>query len=133
MTTNQQPTAAGGSREPVLVTHQDLEVIEAEWGQLTWYASAAQGNSSELTLGRCVLFPNKSNPYHYHPNCDELLTVVAGTIAHTWKSGETIEMNPGDTITIPRGMRHQAKNVGAGNAVLTIVFTSADRKTIGED
>jgi quercetin dioxygenase-like cupin family protein len=75
---------------------------------------------------------NLANPRHYHPNCDEILTVIQGKIQHTWMDGEDVEMNEGDTITIPSGILHQARNIGSGNAVLMIAFTSADRETVGE-
>jgi quercetin dioxygenase-like cupin family protein len=133
MTTDKNTTGTEGMQDPVLIKRDNLEYFDAEWGQLTWYASNKQGNTKELTLGRCILYSNMSNPYHYHPNCDEILTVMQGKIAHTWKDGKEIEMTEGDTITIPSGMKHQARNIGEGNAVLTIVFTSADRQTIGEN
>ena len=132
MTSQQNPTENEGIREPILIKGNALEYVDADWGQLTWYASNRQGNSDYLTLGRCIIYPDKSNPRHYHPNCDETLAVLEGKIAHAWKDGEQIEMNEGDTITIPSGMRHQARNLGDKNAVLAIVFTTADRQTIGE-
>ena len=53
-----------------------------EWGALTWYANRELGNSTEMTVGRCVLKPGKSNPRHYHPNCSEIV-VVAGSALST--------------------------------------------------
>jgi quercetin dioxygenase-like cupin family protein len=115
-----------------LIKSEDLQYVDAEWGQLTWFANDQLGNTDYLTLGRCILYPNQANPRHYHPNCDEVLTVIQGKIRHTWINGEDVEMSEGDTITIPRGMMHQARNIGPGNAVLLIAFTSANRQTIGE-
>ena len=45
---------------------------------------------------------------------------------------EEFEMGPGDTIVIPHDLIHNARNVGPTDAVLTIVFSSAYRETIGE-
>lgn len=132
MTVHQNKTQKDGMEQPVLVKGPDLEYVEAEWGQLTWYAGESLSNSDYLTLGRCVIYPGQENPRHYHPNCDEILTVLQGTISHTWKNGDEVEMREGDTITIPCGMLHQARNIGAGNAVLIIAFTAADRQTVGE-
>lgn len=117
---------------PILIKQTDLEYVDADWGQLTWFASNALGNTDYLTLGRCILYADQSNPLHYHPNCDEILTVIQGKIRHTWINGDEVEMHEGDTITIPAQVKHQARNIGSGNAVMIIAFTSADRKTVGE-
>jgi quercetin dioxygenase-like cupin family protein len=117
---------------PVLLKQDELEFLNADWGQLTWYANKQLGNTDYLTLGRCILYRDQANPRHYHPNCDEILTVLQGRIRHTWINGDEIEMNEGDTITIPAGMPHQARNIGPGIALLIIAFTAADRQTIGE-
>jgi quercetin dioxygenase-like cupin family protein len=118
---------------PILIKHSDLQYVDAEWGQLTWYANDQLGNADTLTLGRCLIYQGQANPRHYHPNCDEILTVMQGKIRHTWIDGQEVEMSEGDTITIPRGMMHQAHNMGMGDAVLLIAFTAANRQTIGEN
>ena len=43
-----------------------------------------------------------------------------------------VELTVGDTISIPANLAHQARNVGVGDAVLMIVFTSAHREVQGE-
>lgn len=107
-------------------------VVEVfDWGELHWFVNAAIGNSETTTLGRCVLKPGYENPRHIHPNCEELLQVVSGKILHTL-GDDVYEMKPGDTIAIPMNVVHNAKNTGAEDAVLTIVFSSAYRETQGE-
>ncbi len=106
--------------------------IEAEWGNLTWFANAELGNSTELTVGRCVLKPGMSNPRHLHPNCSEVLVVIKGRISHTIEGDREVEMNVGDTISIPPKLGHQARNIGDTDAELMIVFSSAYRQVEGE-
>jgi quercetin dioxygenase-like cupin family protein len=106
---------------------------EFDWGQLTWYASAALGNSAEMTVGRCVLKPGQGNPRHYHPNCSEILVVVQGRIRHTAAENREVELGEGDTVTIPPNVWHCATNIGGTEAVLFIAFSSAERKTVGEE
>jgi quercetin dioxygenase-like cupin family protein len=115
-----------------LVTAEKTEKINFDWGQLIWYASGGLGNSSEVTVGRCLLKPGASNPRHYHPNCSEVLVVIQGQIRHTMADGTEAALNPGDTVTILPNIWHQATNIGATEALLIIVFTSAERQTIGE-
>ena len=77
-----------------------------DWGRLTWFASGAQKNSTEMTVGRCVLKPGMGNPRHLHPNCTEILVVIQGRIRHTGAGNTQVEMNVGDTVTIPPNVWH---------------------------
>ena len=112
----------------------ECEVVDFEWGELRWHASGSLGNSGEMTLGTARLKPGKANPRHYHPNCSEVLVVVSGGISHTLDAGETAELGPGDTVTIPEGVPHKARNLsGTEEAVMVIAFSSADRQTVMEE
>jgi mannose-6-phosphate isomerase-like protein (cupin superfamily) len=102
--------------------------VDQEWGDLTWFAGAPLGNSDTLTVGRCVIKPGGANPLHSHPNCDEVLVLLSGRIAHTVEGGAEVEMGPGDTITIPRRLPHRARNIGGTDAVMFIAFDSAHRE-----
>ena len=109
-----------------------IVVQKTDFGELQWYASGAIGNSKELTVGRCVLRPGKGNPVHAHPNCEEVLHVERGRIRHFIAGQADVEMDPGDTIVVPRLVRHNATNIGTTDAVLLISFSSPDRQTKGE-
>lgn len=107
------------------------KVIGYPWGRLTWYVSRELGNSDTMTVGLAEIKPGQQNPRHLHPNCDEVLHVLRGHILHSM--GDTaVEMRAGDTVSIPTGVKHNAKNIGTEDAVLTISFSSADRQVIGE-
>ena len=84
----------------------DAESQRFDWGELHWYASGKLGNSSELTVGKCVIRPGRANPMHSHPNCEEVLHVLSGSVLHHVEPEEKLEMGPGDTISIPRNVRH---------------------------
>ena len=87
------------------------------------------GNSDAMTVGRSVIRPGQANPRHYHPNCEEVLHVLQGTILHTFND-EEVEMHPGETIVIPANVIHNAKNIGDEEAIIFICFSSADRQTV---
>ncbi len=119
--------------EQITVLHAEKATVqEMDWGRLTWLASGALGNSGEMTVGRCEILPGCANPRHYHPNCEEVLHVLQGRIAHTGPEGTEVELREGDTITIPAGQVHNARNLGNTVAVLAITFSSPYRETIGE-
>ncbi|MFC1582560.1 cupin domain-containing protein [Planctomycetota bacterium] len=116
----------------IVLKADQAEVINADWGQLTWWASANLGNSDDMTIGRCILKPACENPKHFHPNCSEVLVVAHGRIMHTAPNGGEIELSEGDSISIGADFPHQARNIGDTDAVLFIAFSSADRRTVGE-
>jgi quercetin dioxygenase-like cupin family protein len=97
------------------------------WGRLDWFVSGALGNSDKLTVGRCQIDPGQANQPHYHPNCDEVLHVLRGTIRHRL-GDEYFEMTEGDTVSIPTGLIHNAQNIGTDRAVLLITFSTPDRQ-----
>ena len=105
-----------------------VEVLNLPWGTLSWHVSRALGNSSVITFGRATIRPGKCNPRHRHPNCDEVLHVLSGSIEH-WLGDESVILNPGDTISIPAGVWHRARALGEVEAVMVICFSSADRET----
>lgn len=110
----------------------DAERTAYDWGSLAWFSSAALGNSDALTTGLCTIEPGKANPQHRHPNCEEVLHVLQGRIAHRIEDGSEVILEAGDTITLPVGAPHGARNIGEVPAVLFICFSSADRQVIGE-
>jgi mannose-6-phosphate isomerase-like protein (cupin superfamily)/type 1 glutamine amidotransferase len=109
----------------------DYERIELPWGEIEWYVSGALQNSTTLTVGQATVFPGKANPVHFHPNCDEVLHVLSGRILHTMDD-VTVEMTAGDTVSIPKGVRHNATNIGEEDARLAISFSTAWREVVGE-
>jgi quercetin dioxygenase-like cupin family protein len=108
------------------------EVVETDWGRLTWLASGKLGNSSSMTVGQCLIRPGKANPRHSHPNCEEVLYVLAGRVRHTVDGGGEAELGPGDVVSVPPDAIHNARNIGKEDAVLAISFSSPDRQTRGE-
>ena len=79
-----------------------------------------------------MLKPGHENPLHYHPNCSEVLVVAQGTIEHTAAGGAVAVMHAGDVASIPPNVVHHARNIGAGDAVVWISFSSATRETVGQ-
>ncbi len=128
-----RPSRRGVTMDHVTVLRADHAIVqEFDWGKLTWYASADLGNSGAMTAGRCELRPGFANPIHRHPNCEEILHVLFGKIAHAVPGGTEVELAPGDSVSIPAGVTHSARNVGDKTAVLLVCFSSSRRETIGE-
>ena len=104
------------------------EMLDLPWGTLCWHVSRANGNSTVMTFGRATIRPGLSTPLHRHPNCDEVLHVLSGSVEH-WLGDESFVLQSGDTISIPSGVWHRARALGDVEAVMAICFSSADRET----
>ena len=117
-------------RRAIVAPVEAHRIAETEWGRLVWMVARELGNSETMTIGRCYIHPQHETPRHYHPNCDEVVHVLEGTIEHTCDS-ETVALRPGDAISIPAGVIHNTRNVGDDRAVLLIAFSAADRQTVG--
>ena len=107
---------------------EQYSVQEFDWGRLVWMISGPDGSSETMTVGMCYIKPGQANPVHFHPNCDEVLHMLQGRISHTRGTDPEVEMQAMDTISIPSGVPHNARNVGDQEAIMLVSFSSADRK-----
>lgn len=98
------------------------------WGHIAWLIGAKQMPGAEQTLGVVTIYPEKRNPLHAHPNCEELLYVVSGECDHKL-ADELFHLTPGMVICIPRGTPHWARCTSEEPLVAVISFSSPDRRT----
>jgi quercetin dioxygenase-like cupin family protein/type 1 glutamine amidotransferase len=126
------PGAASVAHKLVLLPRVEALVEPQPWGKLEWFASRELGNSTSMTVGVATISVGNENPLHRHPNCDEILHVIQGHIMNRVGDKE-YEMQAGDTVTIPEGTWHNARNIGSEDAVLSISYSSPDRISIGEE
>jgi mannose-6-phosphate isomerase-like protein (cupin superfamily) len=70
-----------------------------------------------------------TEPYywHLHPNSDETFLVIEGRLSIEFESG-SLELDPGQLLTIPSGVRHRTRPVGARSVNLT--FELAQSETV---
>lgn len=115
----------------VVLPKADVETLPQSWGQLRWFVSRQLGNSANLTVGEARVLPGHSNPPHWHPNTDEVLHLVQGHLMHRVGDRE-YEMKAGDTVVIPEGAVHNARNIGEEEAIMIVSFNSPDRLAIDE-
>jgi quercetin dioxygenase-like cupin family protein len=124
------PRSATSMKTITITPASRTETQTFAWGELTWFASKALENQSDITVGRCRLKPGHENPLHFHPNCSEVLVLAQGTIEHTAANGTAVVMRPGDVASIPAHVLHHARNIGPDEAVIWISFSSATRETV---
>jgi len=96
---------------------------EFAWGRMEWFADGADKG---LSLARMVVQPGACSPAHRHPNCHEVIHVLAGEIAQR-RDDHWAAMTAGDTITIYAGETHQSRNDSERRATLIIAYSSGER------
>ena len=67
------------------------------------------------------IFPGKGQSFHYHPDQEEVIYVVAGKLEQ-WLDREQRVLVPGDAVFIPADMVHALFNAGKGEAKLIAIF-----------
>jgi mannose-6-phosphate isomerase-like protein (cupin superfamily) len=112
-----------------VTTAGQLPVEHFPWGTLQWLTNAKLSPRAEQTLGLCCILPGERNPRHYHPNCEEVLYMLAGRGLHSFEDDQ-VELTAGMTIRIPLGVTHNLKNTGDEPLVCLIAFNSGDRETV---
>jgi mannose-6-phosphate isomerase-like protein (cupin superfamily) len=76
-----------------------------------------------------VRISNMTEPYHwhFHPNSDETFLAIEGRLCIEFESG-SVELAPGQMLTVPRGVRHRTRPVGPRSVNLT--FESAEAEAV---
>jgi mannose-6-phosphate isomerase-like protein (cupin superfamily) len=74
-----------------------------------------------------VRIATMTEPYHwhFHPNSDETFLVIEGRLSIEFENG-SVELDPGQLTTVPRGVRHRTRPVGARSVNLTFELAQAE-------
>lgn len=106
-----------------------LPIEQNAWGSLQWVCNEKLMPGAAQTVGLATILPGKSNPVHYHPNCEEVLYVISGQGLHSY-DGRTIPLKAGMTICIPANVKHNMVNTGTETLRTLVSFSAGDRKTV---
>jgi quercetin dioxygenase-like cupin family protein len=98
-----------------------------DFGRVHWVVRENDPIGAEQTIGLATFDGGKGNVEHIHPNCEEVIYVLAGEVEHTLGDQST-RLSAGDLIVVPRGMPHRLTNVGGSAVRACVIFSSADRK-----
>lgn len=69
----------------------------------------------EVIQVRVDFAPGVAFPRHSHPGV-EIAYVIHGTLEYQFDGKPPVTLKPGESVFIPAGTVHTAKNVGSGNA-----------------
>ncbi|RAK69439.1 cupin domain-containing protein [Hymenobacter edaphi] len=91
-----------------------------------WFTVKVSGRDTE---GRCVIFDTlrqgTAGPaLHYHKDCEEWFCVQTGTFRFQ-VGEETLLLQPGDSLLVPRGVNHAFVKTSPGDARLLLMHQPA--------
>jgi len=115
------------SRSWQVLRPEERDRTRFPWGEITWLANQALGNSPELTFGKVVIRSGKRNPTHRHDNCWELLYLLSGRLRHHFGE-ESAEMGPGELAVIAPGVPHWAQTISDEDACMVVVYSTGERQ-----
>lgn len=84
--------------------------------------------AQDLQICRAVIPPGEGHPFHRHPELEEALYVLEGSIEQ-WVMEEKQIMHPGDLVHVPRNRVHATFNAGTTDATILAILSPA--KTTG--
>ena len=100
----------------------DTEVERLDGKTHDWYFKDGLGDSESLVLVRARIENGAGHPFHSHPEMDEIIYVLEGSMEQ-WLERERRIVGPGESVYIPRGVIHGCYNVSAGDCVFLAILT----------
>jgi quercetin dioxygenase-like cupin family protein len=95
---------------------------ELDWGNLAWLSHPPTTNSEQLTVIDVELFPGKGHDLHKHPDQEEVIFCVKGTVEQ-WIGEEKRTLKAGDAVYIDTGVVHGSFNDSDGPACILVILS----------
>ena len=92
-----------------------------DWGELRWLSNPPSTGAGQLTVIDVSLAPGKGHNFHKHPDQEEVLLIVAGSVEQ-WIGAEKRILGPGDSAFVPRDVVHASFNAGEGEARIAAIL-----------
>lgn len=93
---------------------------------MEWLVDDALMPGAGLSVARMTLKPGKASEGHRHPNCCEVIHLIAGSVEQTVDDARYV-IGPGDTVFVPKGSFHRSRNLGACEAVMIVSYSAGAR------
>ena len=103
----------------VIASEVEPEVLD--WGQLRWLSHPPSTQARQLTVIDVSLSPGEGHDFHKHPDQEEVLYIVAGTVEQ-WVDQEMRLLGPGDSAFVPADMVHASFNAGESDAKIVAIL-----------
>lgn len=97
------------------VMAKDTRPEVLNWGRLGWLSNPPKTGAEQLTVIEITLPPGRGHDFHRHPEQEQVVYVVAGTVEQ-WIKHEKRMLGPGDSAFIPADTVHASFNIGTTDA-----------------
>ena len=104
------------------VVSRDIPSDRLDWGELAWISRPSTTGSRQITEALVTLGPGFGHDFHRHPQQEEVLYVLSGTVEQ-WIEEEKRILSPGDAVFVGRGVVHASFNTGTGDAKFLVVLS----------
>ena len=95
-------------------------------GSMDWLVDDSLVENAGLTVARMTLAVGAQSRGHRHPNCSEVIHLIAGAVEQQVGS-RRLPMTAGDTVFIPAGHYHQTTNTGDREAAMIVCYSAGTR------
>jgi quercetin dioxygenase-like cupin family protein len=100
---------------------KDVETRVDDFGTSSWLCNPLNTGARRLTVVEVNFDPGKGHNFHKHPDQEEVILVIAGTVEQ-WVDREKRILGPGDSAFIPAGVVHATFNDGDQPAKIVAIL-----------
>ncbi len=93
---------------------------------MEWLVDARTNPGADITLARMTLAPGCVSERHAHPNADETVYLISGSIELIVEDAR-YKLHDGDHGFVPRGSRHCFRNLASSPAVMILGYSHGMR------
>ncbi len=114
----------------VTITHiDDVEALAYDWGRIKWVINNDVVPACHQSVGVASVLPEGLNPEHHHDRADETIHMLEGVLDCQIEGGDWCQIKPGQTMFIPKGVKHSVRNTGWEPVLYVAFFTRSFRDT----
>ena len=118
--------------ECIITETKDIEPVIYEWGGVKWVTNNDLAPGCEQSFGLVHILPGKTNPEHWHTATEEIVFMLQGECA-VRVGQRDFRIEPGQTLYIPQGVKHEVANKGWEPVVYVCSFSASMRGTLFEN
>ncbi len=90
-------------------------------GQIVTHSSPSVSGADKLMFLDIKMEPEKCHSFHFHPNQEEIIYVIEGTIQQ-WIEDQPSDLRAGESAFIPKGVVHATFNLSGAPARLLAIL-----------
>lgn len=103
----------------VFATKDRQDTQHLDWGDMTFLSCPELTGARDVFVMEVVIEPGQGHDFHRHPDQEEVITVIEGSIDH-WIEAEHRTLVAGESVRIPTGTVHASFTVGDAAARLIV-------------